>query len=384
MFEIPLLLILIVLVALVFDFTNGAHDCANAIATVVSTKVVTPRFAVGMAAALNLAGALLGTEVAKTLGAGLVLPEVVQGSHILVLAALLGAIFWNCLTWYFGIPSSSSHALIGGLVGAALAHAGPDALNFAGIVNKVLLPLVLSPLAGFGVGFLIMWLIYWIFARVMRSKVNRIFRKMQLVSAAFMATSHGLNDAQKTMGIITLTLIAVGLQPSGSGPQLWVIAVCGLAIALGTYMGGWRVIRTLGKGLTEIATPQGFAAEASSATTILVSSHLGFALSTTQVCSGSIIGSGLGKKGGAIDWKVAARMLVAWLVTFPAAGVIGAAACAVAKINVWGTLAVAAIAVVAALIIFRLSRRNPINAMNVNEGSEVKVNAKVATAAAAA
>ena len=206
MFEIPLLLILIVLVALVFDFTNGAHDCANAIATVVSTKVVTPRFAVGMAAALNLAGALLGTEVAKTLGAGLVLPEVVQGSHILVLAALLGAIFWNCLTWYFGIPSSSSHALIGGLVGAALAHAGPDALNFAGIVNKVLLPLVLSPLAGFGVGFLIMWLIYWIFARVMRSKVNRIFRKMQLVSAAFMATSHGLNDAQKTMGIITLAL----------------------------------------------------------------------------------------------------------------------------------------------------------------------------------
>ena len=210
MFEIPLLLILIVLVALVFDFTNGAHDCANAIATVVSPKVVTPRFAVGMAAALNLAGALLGTEVAKTLGAGLVLPEVVQGSHILVLAALLGAIFWNCLTWYFGIPSSSSHALIGGLVGAALAHAGPDALNFAGIVNKVLLPLVLSPLAGFGVGFLIMWLIYWIFARVMRSKVNRIFRKMQLVSAAFMATSHGLNDAQKTMGIITLALFIFG------------------------------------------------------------------------------------------------------------------------------------------------------------------------------
>ena len=175
MFEIPFLLILIVLVALVFDFTNGAHDCANAIATVVSTKVVTPRFAVGMAAALNLAGALLGTEVAKTLGAGLVLPEVVQGSHILVLAALLGAIFWNCLTWYFGIPSSSSHALIGGLVGAALAHAGPEALNFSGIVNKVLLPLVLSPLAGFGMGFLIMWLIYWLFARVMRSKVCLLY-----------------------------------------------------------------------------------------------------------------------------------------------------------------------------------------------------------------
>lgn len=185
-----------------------------------------------MAAALNLAGALLGTEVAKTLGAGLVLPEVVPGQPYPRAGGPAGAIFWNCLTWYFGIPSSSSHALIGGLVGAALAHAGPDALNFAGIVNKVLLPLVLSPLAGFGVGFLIMWLIYWIFARVMRSKVNRIFRKMQLVSAAFMATSHGLNDAQKTMGIITLALFIFGEIDEVAVP-LWVKLACARAMAAG-------------------------------------------------------------------------------------------------------------------------------------------------------
>ena len=274
MFEIPLLLILIVLVALVFDFTNGAHDCANAIATVVSTKVVTPRFAVGMAAALNLAGALLGTEVAKTLGAGLVLPEVVQGSHILVLAALLGAIFWNCLTWYFGIPSSSSHALIGGLVGAALAHAGPEALNFAGIVNKVLLPLVLSPLAGFGVGFLIMWLIYWIFARVMRSRVNRIFRKMQLVSAAFMATSHGLNDAQKTMGIITLALLIFGEIDEVAVP-LWVKLSCALAMAAGTAIGGWKIVKTMGHRIFKMEPVHGFAAETSAALVISGASMLG-------------------------------------------------------------------------------------------------------------
>ena len=210
MFEVPLLLAVIVLVALVFDFTNGAHDCANAIATVVSTKVVTPRFAVGAAALLNLGGALLGTEVAKTLGSGIVLPHVVEGSHVLVLAALVGAIAWNCITWYYGIPSSSSHALIGGLIGAAVADEGFGALNVSGIVDKVLIPLVGSPLAGYIAGFLIMWLIYWIFGHVHRSKVNWTFRHLQLVSAGFMATSHGLNDAQKTMGIVTLALVIFG------------------------------------------------------------------------------------------------------------------------------------------------------------------------------
>ena len=322
MFEIPLLLILIVLVALVFDFTNGAHDCANAIATVVSTKVVTPRFAVGMAAALNLAGALLGTEVAKTLGAGLVLPEVVQGSHILVLAALLGAIFWNCLTWYFGIPSSSSHALIGGLVGAALAHAGPEALNFVGIVNKVLLPLVLSPLAGFGVGFLIMWLIYWIFARVMRSKVNRIFRKMQLVSAAFMATSHGLNDAQKTMGIITLALFIFGEIDEVAVP-LWVKLACAMAMAAGTAIGGWKIVKTMGHRIFKLEPVHGFAAETSAALVISGASVLGAPVSTTHTISACIFGVGSTKRLSAVRWTVAGQLVTAWVLTLPAAATVG-------------------------------------------------------------
>ena len=322
MFEIPFLLMLIVLVALVFDFTNGAHDCANAIATVVSTKVVTPRFAVGMAAALNLAGALLGTEVAKTLGAGLVLPEVVQGSHILVLAALLGAIFWNCLTWYFGIPSSSSHALIGGLVGAALAHAGPEALNFSGIVNKVLLPLVLSPLAGFGMGFLIMWLIYWLFARVMRSKVNRIFRKMQLVSAAFMATSHGLNDAQKTMGIITLALFIFGEIDEVAVP-LWVKLACALAMAAGTAIGGWKIVKTMGHRIFKLEPVHGFAAETSAALVISGASVLGAPVSTTHTISACIFGVGSTKRLSAVRWTVAGQLVTAWVLTLPAAATVG-------------------------------------------------------------
>jgi PiT family inorganic phosphate transporter len=199
-----------------------------------------------------------------------------------------------------------------------------------------------------------------------RKRVEDGFRHGQTITALLVALSHGTNDAQKTMGIITLTLITAGMQESGSGPELWVVAACGLAIALGTYSGGWRVIRTLGKGLTEITTPQGFASEVSSATTILVSSHLGFALSTTQVCSGSIVGAGLGRKGSPVRWGVAGRMVVGWIVTFPAAGVVGAAACALAKINIWGTLGVALIAAAIIWGIYRLSKRNPVTAANVN------------------
>jgi PiT family inorganic phosphate transporter len=205
-------------------------------------------------------------------------------------------------------------------------------------------------------------------------RVEDGFRHGQTVTACLVALSHGTNDAQKTMGIITLTLIAEGMQASGTGPQIWVVFVCGLAIALGTYTGGWRVIRTLGKGLTEINTPQGFGAEAASATTILVSSHLGFALSTTQVCSGSIIGSGLGKKGNKVNWGVAGRMVIAWLVTFPVAGVFGAVACAIARLGMGGVIVVALIGIAAALVILRLSRRNPVNSANVNDSAEVKLN----------
>ena len=241
MFEVSLLLVVIVVAALVFDFTNGAHDCANAIASVVSTKVLTPRTAVIMAATLNLLGALLGTEVAHTLGSGIVRPDVVAGSHVLVLAALVGAIGWNSITWYFGIPSSSSHALIGGLMGAALAHDGFGALNGMSIVNKVILPLILSPLAGFTMGLLLMTFISIVFFRVNRPLVNRIFRKGQICSSAMMALSHGLNDAQKTMGIITLALLIFGEIDTFVVP-LWVKLTCALAMAAGTGVGGWKIV----------------------------------------------------------------------------------------------------------------------------------------------
>ncbi|MEG6503941.1 MULTISPECIES: inorganic phosphate transporter [unclassified Desulfovibrio] len=322
MFDIPVLLALIVLVALIFDFTNGAHDCANAIATVVSTKVVTPRFAVGAAALLNLGGALLGTEVAKTLGSGIVLPHVVEGSHVLVLAALVGAISWNCITWYFGIPSSSSHALIGGLIGAAVADAGFGALNGGGIVDKVLIPLVASPLAGFLVGYLIMWIIFWSCARMHRRTVNGVFRRLQLVSAAFMATSHGLNDAQKTMGIITLALLIFGKIDAVEVP-LWVKLSCAGAMALGTAVGGWKIVKTMGHRIFKLEPVHGFAAETSAAMVITGASMLGAPVSTTHTISACIFGVGSTKRLSAVRWNVAGSLVTAWVLTLPAAGGIG-------------------------------------------------------------
>ena len=322
MFDVPVLLVLIVLVALVFDFTNGAHDCANAIATVVSTKVVTPRFAVAAAAALNLGGALLGTEVAKTLGGGIVLPEVVQGSHVLVLAALVGAIAWNCITWYFGIPSSSSHALIGGLIGAAVGHGGLASLNAGGIVGKVLLPLVLSPLAGFAAGFLIMWAIYWICARIPRGRVNAAFRRLQLLSAGFMATSHGLNDAQKTMGIVTLALLIFGKVDSVEVP-LWVKLSCALAMALGTAVGGWKIVKTMGHRIFKLEPVHGFAAEGAASLVISGASMLGAPVSTTHTISACIFGVGSSKRLSAVRWGVAGQLVTAWILTLPASALVG-------------------------------------------------------------
>ena len=374
---------LVIVVALTFDFTNGFHDTANAMATSIATGALKPKTAVIAAGTLNLIGAFLSTEVANTISGGLINEQAVTIAPEFILAGLLGAIIWNLLTWLVGLPSSSSHALFGGLVGAVIVGAGTQGVNFFAVITKVLLPALISPVVAGLAAFCAIKLITVIVKKLDEKYVENSFRHGQTVTACLVALSHGTNDAQKTMGIITLTLIAVGIQPSGSDPQLWVIAACGLAIALGTYMGGWRVIRTLGKGLTEINTPQGFAAEASSATTILVSSHLGFALSTTQVCSGSIIGVGLDKKGNEVNWAVAGRMLIAWLVTFPAAGIIAAAACAVAKINVFGTAAVVVAAAIIAIVIFRLARRNPVNSTNVNEGTEVKLNLDKTQAAAA-
>ena len=352
MFEVPLLLAVIVLVALVFDFTNGAHDCANAIATVVSTKVVTPRFAVGAAALLNLGGALLGTEVAKTLGSGIVLPHVVEGSHVLVLAALVGAIAWNCITWYYGIPSSSSHALtlfsrafrsltdcrgggahatLGEIKSADLLVAIADFFTrvhglkwiaVSGIVDKVLIPLVGSPLAGYVAGFLIMWLIYWIFGNIHRSKVNWTFRHLQLVSAGFMATSHGLNDAQKTMGIVTLALVIFGEIDSVEVP-LWVKLACAGAMAMGTAVGGWKIVKTMGHRIFKLEPVHGFAAESSAALVITGASLLGAPVSTTHTISACIFGVGSTKRLSAVRWNVAGSLLIAWTLTLPAAGIVG-------------------------------------------------------------
>lgn len=374
---------LVIVTALTFDFTNGFHDTANAMATSIATGALKPKTAVIAAGSLNLVGAFLSVEVAKTISGGLINEQVVTIAPEFILAGLIGAITWNLLTWLVGLPSSSSHALFGGLVGAVIVGAGVEGVNFAAVLTKILIPALVSPVVAGLAAFCAVKLIYAVVKRMNADQVESGFRHGQTVTACLVALSHGTNDAQKTMGIITLTLIAVGLQPSGSGPELWVVAICGLTIAAGTYMGGWRVIRTLGKGLTEISTPQGFVAEAASATTILVSSHLGFALSTTQVCSGSIIGTGLGKKGNPVNWGVAGKMLVAWLVTFPAAGVVGALACALAKTGVWGTVATVAIAVCVALIIFRLSKRNPVNSGNVNDSHEVKLNPSVAVSAAA-
>lgn len=370
---------LVIVVALTFDFTNGFHDTANAMATSIATGALKPKTAVMAAGTLNLVGAFLSTEVAKTISGGLINEQQVTIGAEFIFAGLVGAILWNLLTWLLGLPSSSSHALFGGLVGAVIVGAGVEGVNFGAVVAKILIPSLISPIVAGLAAFIAVKLIYLIVKKLDESYVDRGFRHGQTITACLVALSHGTNDAQKTMGIITLTLISVGAQASGTGPQLWVIAVCGLTIALGTYMGGWRIIRTLGKGLTEIATPQGFAAEASSATTILVSSHLGFALSTTQVCSGSIIGSGLGR-GNVVNWGIAGRMLIAWLVTFPASGIIAAAACAVAKISLAGTIIVAVAAALAAFAIFRLSRRNPVTSGNVNESAEVKLNPQAAAA----
>lgn len=366
---------LVIVTALTFDFTNGFHDTANAMATSIATGALKPKTAVIAAGTLNLIGAFLSTEVAKTISGGIINEQQVTISAAFIFAGLVGAIIWNLITWLVGLPSSSSHALFGGLVGAVIVGAGVEGVNFAAVLTKVLIPALVSPVVAGLTAFCAVKLIFFVVRKMEEGQIESGFRHGQTVTACLVALSHGTNDAQKTMGIITLTLIAVGFQPSGTGPELWVVAICGLAIALGTYMGGWRVIRTLGKGLTEISTPQGFAAEAASATTILVSSHMGFALSTTQVCSGSIIGTGLGKKGSKVNWGVAGKMLIAWIVTFPAAGIVGALACALAKTSVWGTVAVSFIACAVVFIIWRLSRRNPINSANVNERADVKVNA---------
>ncbi|AGC50236.1 inorganic phosphate transporter [Lawsonia intracellularis] len=324
MFEIPLLLILIIIIALIFDFTNGAHDCANAIATVISTKALTPQTAVLMAAVLNLLGAFLGTEVASTLGKGIVNTEVVSGNQILVLAALSGAITWNFITWYYGIPSSSSHALIGGLIGSSIISAGFTSLNILSILQKIILPLFLAPLLGFFTGFSFMTLLSFLFAKTHRKKLTKKFTHLQILSAAFMATSHALNDAQKTMGVITLALFIFNKIESITVP-FWVKVVCAIAMAAGTAVGGWKIIKTMGNSIFKLEPVHGFAAETSASAVITIASILGAPISTTHTITACIFGVGSTKRLSAVRWFVAITLVKAWMITIPASAIIGIA-----------------------------------------------------------
>jgi PiT family inorganic phosphate transporter len=318
---VTFLLIAVVLLAVVFDYINGFHDTANAIATSVATRALHPRQAIAMAAAFNFIGAFAGTAVAKTIGSGLVDEQTT--TQAVVAAALLGAITWNLITWAAGLPSSSSHALIGGLLGATLVAAGAGAFKLDGIVGKVLVPMVVSPLIGFVGAFCLMLAIYWIFRNARRKPLSRLFRRVQVLSAGFMAFSHGSNDAQKTMGIITLALFSAGLIPDVTVP-VWVIVTAATALSIGTAVGGWRIMRTMGHRVADLEPVHGFAAESTSATILFTTAHLGIPVSTTHVISSAIMGVGSSRGPRGVRWGVARRILVAWIVTIPAAATVAA------------------------------------------------------------
>ena len=361
------MLVLVVVTALGFDFTNGFHDTANAMATSIATGALPPKVAVALSGVLNLVGAFLSLSVAATIASGLVNTGLV--TLPVVFAGLAGGILWNLSTWFLGIPSSSSHSLIGGVVGATIAAAGGHAVKWQGLTSKVIIPACLSPIIAGLIATIGTYLIYRISQSVPGKTRSHGFRIGQIGSASMVSLAHGTNDAQKTMGIITLALIVNHSVPADAKAPFWVILTCALAISLGTYIGGWRVIRTLGKGLVEIDSPQGMAAESASAATILLSSHFGYSLSTTHVATGSILGTGLGRKGAEVRWSVAGRMAAAWLITLPVAGIVGAGAYAVAN-GIGGTAGVvvvfAALVVLAALFYLR-SRKTAVHAGNVND-----------------
>lgn len=381
---------LVVVTALAFDFTNGFHDTGNAMATSIATGALRPKVAVGLSAVLNLAGAFLSVEVALTVTNAVVkiqdsetgapkqeyLANGGEALLLIVLAGLCGGIVWNLLTWLLGLPSSSSHALFGGLIGSTIAGIGfagvnwqGDGTKLGGVVGKVILPALMSPVIAGLVAALGTWLVYRITDGVADRYRETGFRWGQIGTASLVSLAHGTNDAQKTMGVITLALIASGSWSDTETIPLWVKVACALAIALGTYLGGWRIIRTLGKGLVEISSPQGMAAEASSAATILASSHMGFALSTTHVATGSILGTGVGKPGAQVRWGIAGRMVLAWLITLPAAALVGGVMWWVGHL-VGGTAgAVVVFAILAALAgyMYMRSRRAPVSHDNVND-----------------
>ena len=382
-------LCLVVVTALAFDFTNGFHDTGNAMATSIATGALRPKTAVALSAVLNLVGAFLSVQVALTVTNAVVRIQADDGSPraeliadggmsllLIILSGLVGAIVWNLLTWLLGLPSSSSHALFGGLIGATIAGLGVEGVKWVGdgtkldgVVGKVILPALMSPFIAIAIATVGTWLVYKVTAGVANKYRESGFRWGQIGSASLVSLAHGTNDAQKTMGIITLALIATGSWTDLTAVPFWVKLACALAIALGTYIGGWRIIRTLGKGLVEISAPQGMAAESSSAAVILASSHLGFALSTTHVATGSILGSGVGKRGAKVNWNVAVRMLMAWGITLPAAGAMGALTWFVGHTigGLAGALVVFAILLALSLWMFLYSRRTRVDHSNVND-----------------
>ncbi len=368
--------IAVIVVALIFDFTNGFHDSANAMAGPIATGALTPRTAVIIAAVLNVVGACLSTEVAKTISGGFFDDQLVTAP--IVLAGLVGAIVWNLLTWLLGLPSSSSHALFGGLIGAVIVGAGMASVNFSVVLSKVLLPALVAPTVAGLAAAAATALAYRITRRTPSKYSDNGFKYGQAFTASLVALAHGTSDGQKTMGVITLVLIVSGFQASGTGPHWWVVLAAGLAIGLGTYSGGWRIMRTMGKGIVEIETPQGAASGAATTATILASAHLGFGLSTTHVATGSIVGSGLGRRGAEVRWSVARRMAVAWLLTLPGAALVGGLAALLSGHGVPGVIALLALLAIACTVIWLISRRNQITHRNVTDSAEVMVLASAA------
>jgi PiT family inorganic phosphate transporter len=335
--QADVVLVIVLATAVAFDFTNGFHDTANVVATVISTRALSPRSAVAVASLLNFVGALISLKVAATVGKGFV--DGAQISTTIVFAGLIGAISWNVATWYFGLPSSSSHALVGGLVGAMLVARGANAINTDGLLGKLVIPAVLAPVLAFATAAVSITVIYRIVGRLRPGPVNRGFRLGEIASGGLLAVSHGTNDAQKTMGIMTLALIAHRDLPArGFHVPLWVVLVCAGAIALGTLSGGWRIIRTMGSRIIKMDSAQGFAAQGAGAAVILAASGAGYPLSTTHVISGGIMGAGAAKRLSAVRWGVAGNIVVAWVLTLPAAAAVGAATYAVSRVFGSGAL----------------------------------------------
>lgn len=392
-----IILVIVVLTALAFDFTNGFHDTGNAMATSIATGALKPKTAVALSASLNLVGAFLSVEVARSVGSGIVNLDRIDVTTdgpalmLIVFTGLVGGILWNVLTWLLGLPSSSSHALFGGLIGSAIVAIGFDGVQWMGVLSKIIVPAVLSPVIAAIVAATGTWLVYRIAAPVADDRKHGGFRKGQVATASLMSLAHGTNDAQKTMGVIFLALVASGTLSNDDAIPLWVKASCAIAIALGTYLGGWRIIRTLGKGIVEVDTPQGVAADGASAAIILTSSHFGMALSTTHVASGSILGSGLGRKGAEVRWSVAGRMVVAWLITLPAAAIVGALTWllghglnALTGTQFVGEMTVFALLVIFCFLMWRHSQKDNIDASNVTGDWDEKEGAAVTSADASA